>query len=65
MNNIDLSIFVLAYNECETLYNCIDDIYASVSSIGCKYEIIIVDDGSQDDTAKVIEKIIQDFPGPD
>ncbi len=49
-----LSAVVPAYNEQEVLPMFCERITAVLEPLGCDYEIILVDDGSRDDTWKVI-----------
>jgi glycosyltransferase involved in cell wall biosynthesis len=48
---IEVSVVVPAYNEHEAIRPVIDDILAVMVSMQRSYEIIVVDDGSTDDTA--------------
>ncbi|MGA2914994.1 MAG: glycosyltransferase family 2 protein [Sedimentisphaerales bacterium] len=56
--NLDISVIVPVYNEQENLENIYQQI---VDALGLKYsfEIIFVDDGSKDDSQKILEKIHQ------
>ncbi len=54
---IYLSIGVLAYNEEEGIYDTVREIYDILTALKIKFEIIIVDDGSTDNTFKIIQKI--------
>lgn len=54
MNNLELSIVIPAYN-CEIyIRNCLDQIIQQFDTFQIKGEVIIVDDGSTDNTAKII-----------
>lgn len=46
-----LSVIVPAYNEADNIDGCIGDVLADVASVVPDIEIIVVDDGSTDDTA--------------
>jgi glycosyltransferase involved in cell wall biosynthesis len=46
-------VIVPAYNEEHTIGNVIEEIIQSMDSIGLPYEIIVVDDGSKDSTARI------------
>jgi len=60
LNSIDLiSILIPVRNDCSVLKNCLNDIkYQTISN----YELIIVDDGSEDDTPYVLEKFSREDP---
>lgn len=58
-----LSIIIPAYNEGKTVYAVLDKVL-SISLIGnLGREIVVVDDGSADDTAACIQSYIQAHPG--
>ena len=59
---MDLSIVISAYNEAESLpelFKRISDVFASD---GTKYEIVVIDDGSTDDTWRIIEESSKLYP---
>lgn len=58
----DISIVIPAYNESERLGDPLKTILEFVSTAGLKVEVIVVDDGSSDDTAKVAERVFQTKP---
>jgi glycosyltransferase involved in cell wall biosynthesis len=51
-----ISLFFPAYNEAENVGGTIEKALAVLEPLGCKYEIIIVDDGSRDATAEIVQK---------
>lgn len=53
---VDLSIVVPAYNEELRLPPTLDRLHAFLSSQPLRYEIVVVDDGSKDNTCKVVEE---------
>lgn len=55
--NIDLSIIIPAYNEAARLPKTLSRIHKYLAGRAAKYEIIIVLDGSTDDTAAVVERL--------
>jgi len=59
----DVSIVIPAYNESERLGQPLQTILDFVSSKGLNAEVIVVDDGSGDDTAKVAERVFARVPG--
>ena len=55
-NNIDLSIIIPAYNEEDRISLSLDTIYEYFDEKSVKYEVILVDDGSRDETVRVSQK---------
>ena len=58
-NNIDLSIVIPVYNEEENINDCYAEIKKALENKGVKYEIIFVDDGSNDRTNELLHKIYE------
>lgn len=56
MKNLDLSVIVPIYNEAESIPFLLDAISNSVEPTGLTYEIICVDDGSNDGSTQVLQK---------
>lgn len=56
MGKIKLSIVVPAYNEEKVISNTLDILTRFFGNKNIKYEIIIVDDGSTDNTKDIVEK---------
>jgi glycosyltransferase involved in cell wall biosynthesis len=54
--NDGISLFFPAYNEAENVGGTIEKSLAILEPLGCQYEIIIVDDGSRDQTAAIVRK---------
>ncbi len=54
---MDLSVVVPFYNEEESIQAMYDAVHNAVNPLGLEYEIIFVDDGSQDDTFKKAKEI--------
>jgi dolichyl-phosphate beta-glucosyltransferase len=54
---IDLSVVIPAYNEEDSIESCISSIDDYMKHLGITYEIIAVDDGSNDRTLDMIRKI--------
>ena len=57
-NKIDLSIIMPALNEEENISRAIGDTLEAFSEYGLKGEIIVVNDGSTDETAKIVDDLI-------
>lgn len=49
-----LSVIIPAYNEAETLKKTIPELHSYLKSLKMKFELIVADDGSTDDTKKVV-----------
>ena len=58
MKYLNLSIVIPAFNENESLAELHKSITKSLKKRNLKYEIIFVDDGSEDSTWNEIEKIL-------
>ncbi|KKW17150.1 MAG: Glycosyl transferase family protein [Parcubacteria group bacterium GW2011_GWA1_50_14] len=58
-----LSVVIPAYNEAERIPLTLIDIDKHLSQAKYSYEIIVVDDGSTDDTAAVVERFTKMIPG--
>jgi glycosyltransferase involved in cell wall biosynthesis len=52
--NPDLSVVVPVYNEAECVAPLCEAIYAVVPGLGCSFEVVLVDDGSSDDTPRLL-----------
>lgn len=56
MNKYDLSLIVPCYNEGNTLIHSLDKIIGMLKDTPYSWEMICIDDKSQDETAKIIEE---------
>src|SRR6056297_1619232 len=59
---VHLSIIIPAYNEAERIAPFLADLAAYVSTLGEPTEVIVVDDGSTDATARIVEAHQDRFP---
>tara|TARA_B100001057_G_scaffold494047_1_gene589798 strand:- start:845 stop:1582 length:738 start_codon:yes stop_codon:yes gene_type:complete len=57
-----LSIIIPARDEAENLFECVKEIDKELNLHNLNYEILIIDDGSVDESPSIIEKIIKQFP---
>lgn len=57
-----LSVVIPAYNESKRIPLTLIDIDKHLSTAGYSYEIIVVNDGSTDDTAQVVERFAKMIP---
>lgn len=53
-----LSIILPLYNESTHIYNTINIINDYINSLNLNYEILVIDDGSRDDTYDILKKIL-------
>jgi glycosyltransferase involved in cell wall biosynthesis len=58
-----LSILVAAYNEEETIRPCIERVLEAPLPAGLAREVLIVDDGSTDQTWRVVQQLAAEHPG--
>lgn len=58
-----LSIVLPAYNEEALLDGCVRQLHAALVALGIKAEIIIVDDGSRDETPRIADALALELPG--
>jgi glycosyltransferase involved in cell wall biosynthesis len=59
---LDLTLFVSCYNESAYIVETLDMITSLVEHAGLRYEIIIIDDNSKDNSREIAAKYIQDHP---
>jgi len=59
---LDLSVVVPLYNEQESLPQLVEQLLAAVRPLGLAFELVLVDDGSRDDTAIVLSRLTATVP---
>ena len=59
----ELSLFFPCHNEADNLEGLVADALAALPTLATVYEVILVDDGSRDDTAGVAERLVQRHGG--
>lgn len=59
LNTTDLTLILPAYNEEDRLEKCVLESIKTIESLGLKYEIIIVENGSTDKTFEIAKSISQ------
>lgn len=57
-----LSIIIPAYNEARRLPRCLERVIAYLDQRGRTYEVLVVDDGSHDQTAQAVESVAHRCP---
>lgn len=57
---VDLSVVSPAHNEEENVAPLVDEILRALDPLGLSYEIVMVDDGSTDDTLTVLDRLRRD-----
>lgn len=60
--SVELSIILPCYNESKHLYGLTKEIVKDLENEEVNFEIIMVDDGSEDETLAVIRRLREDFP---
>ena len=59
---VGLSVVIPAYNEAEGIHEVLVQLRQVLASLGLPSEIIVVDDGSQDRTASIVEQLVESTP---
>ena len=59
---LDLSVVVPLYNEEESLPHLVNQLISALRPAGETFELVLVDDGSSDRTAKVLAQVSSDVP---
>src|SRR6476661_3423435 len=57
-----LSLVIPAYNEQENIPTLLTRVGAALSQIGRPFEVILIDDGSTDDTPKLLAEGMKQYP---
>jgi len=57
-----ISLVLPAHNEAENIEPVVTEAVPALSAVSDDYEIIVVDDGSQDDTAAVTQRLMENEP---
>jgi len=57
-----LSIFFPAYNDAGTIASLVISSVKIAATLTDDYEVIVIDDGSQDDTPKILDELARIYP---
>jgi len=60
---MNLSLVVPVFNEQDNLHLLFDAVYATMNSLGRAWEIVLVDDGSQDKSLSILREYAEKDPG--
>ncbi|MHB8276903.1 MAG: glycosyltransferase [Candidatus Humimicrobiaceae bacterium] len=63
MDKEKISVLIPAFNEEERIITTINETIKVLNGLGNDYEVIIVDDGSKDDTYEIVSKNLSNFNG--
>ena len=61
-SSLDLSVVVPIYNEEESLPELVEQLLKALRPTGERFELVLVNDGSADNTAAVLEQISEEVP---
>ena len=61
-NELDLTLFIACYNEEENIVGTLETVQAALKEHKYTWEIIIIDDASQDNSVAVIQDYVQQHP---
>jgi glycosyltransferase involved in cell wall biosynthesis len=59
---LDLTVFVSCYNEAPYIVSTLDTVCAAAREAGVTFEIIVIDDGSRDNSREVVRAYIDSHP---
>ena len=57
-----LSVIIPAYNESENIVATLENVTTALEPLALPHEILVIDDGSRDDTAALVETMAARFP---
>jgi len=58
-----ISVIMPAFNEAGRIADSVEETIATFNNFGCAYELIVIDDGSTDNTFLVLEELAKKHPG--
>ncbi len=57
-----LSVIIPAYNESDNIIATLENITTALEPLALPHEILVIDDGSKDNTAALVEASVMRFP---
>jgi glycosyltransferase involved in cell wall biosynthesis len=57
-----VSIIMPAHNEAERIAFSVEETVKTFNEFGCLWELIVIDDGSTDDTFKILQELFEKYP---
>lgn len=57
-----ITMFVACYNEAANIVTSLDTAIEALREVGCAWEIIVIDDGSRDDSPTIVRRYIAEHP---
>ena len=57
-----ITVVIPAYNESGTVERCLRETHQTLDELGCRFEILLVDDGSSDDTLVRAKEVAAELP---
>lgn len=61
-NNLSLSVFFPCYNDAESIAVLVDEAFSLLPSITSDFEVIVIDDGSVDNSPEVLRQLKKSYP---
>lgn len=58
---LSLSVFIFAYNEAESLEAVAKETCDTLEELGCRYEVVIIDDGSSDGSSEIADRLAREL----
>ena len=59
----DITVFVACYNEEGNIVQTLDTLTDALEEVGCSWEIVVIDDASEDRSVEVVEGYVKDHAG--
>lgn len=60
--DVDLTLMVACYNEEQDIVPTLRSVLRAVDEVGCSYEVIVIDDASQDASVKLVREFQEQHP---